>query len=369
MFQGILAAIAGAMIVSGCGAQFASRQGQDESTIGSVDEVGITISSSLPDTDSEEVANTPPPASTGDGSNAAQACSPQRPSLLAGYVKRPSWRVAGVDYCVGYASNLVLKNPAAIAMAGVAVDSTRRLIRITGPSITLDGYDFSGWYIQSESSNARIVNSKFLSAGSGNPIIGMQSSTNLYVGYSIIDGNNKETGGLVEMRGKGNVVVEYNWLKNSGSDILQMHVNGATDLTVRYNLIENAGMTSGAHGDYTEFIGGPFTTKIMFNTTLQSGGTTQGFMVEPDLGSNAGVIVAGEIGNNTFINKGGLSYFVGVTVPDIVNTFNVHDNFYDAAAGYGFAVGGSRGGPGDSSAKTSYTNNVNMVNGQVSAGP
>lgn len=69
------------------------------------------------------------------------------------------------------------------------------------------------------------------------------------------------------------------------------------------------------------------------------------------------------------VTKGGLSYFVAVTVADVTTSFNVHDNFYDASAGYGFAIGGGRGGPGDSSNKTSFTNNVNMVNGAVQVGP
>lgn len=126
-------------------------------------------------------------------------------------------------------------------------------------------------------SNARIINSRF----AGGVILGNTSAQNLYVGYNVIDGLNRSNG-LVEMRGKGVVTVEYNWLKNSGGDILQMHTNGASTLISRYNLIENAGMASGAHGDYTEFIGGPFTTNIVYNTTIQLGGTTQGFMVEPD---------------------------------------------------------------------------------------
>lgn len=305
-------------------------------------------------------APAPAPSPTLDGSANAPNCIVQRPTLLSGYLKRPAWKVAGVDYCVGYPATITLKSPTSISMSGVSVDSNSKVVHVTGNGITLNGYDFSNWWVYLEGANQSVVNSKFANSG----VIGMQSSSNIYVGYSVIDGG-AVTNGLVEMRGGGTVTVEYSWLKNSGGDILQMHCNRSSTLIARYNLIENAGMAPGAHGDYTEFIGN-YSTSLTYNTTYQGGvGTTQGFMVEPDFGSSAGTIFGGEISNNTMVTKGGLSYFTAMTVPDLTATFKVNDNYFDANAGYGFAIGGVRGGPGDGNPFSVYTNNVNMNNGAL----
>jgi len=308
-----------------------------------------------------------------DGLDNAPTGTPQVPHLLDGYGSNlPSWSVAGVDYAVGYPTGTNLKNPATISMSGVSVNTTAKIVTVTGSNVTLDGYDFSlngGWAVVVQGANDSIVDSKFLvGANHHAPILGLQSATDLHVSYCVIDGNNDgNVGGLIEMRGHGSLSVEYSWLKNAGGDMIQLHTNGPTDVTIQYNLVQNAGMSAGAHGDYTEFIGGPFTAHINYNTTMQAGGTTQGFMVEPDIGSNKGVITSGEIGHNTFTAQGGgLSYFTAVTVADVVNSFTVHDNYFDKSHIYGFAINNNlRGGPYDGSAKTSYVHNVNMVSGAV----
>src|SRR5262245_45908777 len=66
-----------------------------------------------------------------DGSPKAPICTVQHPYLLKGYRTRPQWKVAGVDYCVGYPANTLLKNPATISMEGVSVDVARKSITVT----------------------------------------------------------------------------------------------------------------------------------------------------------------------------------------------------------------------------------------------
>ncbi len=295
-------------------------------------------------------------------------CTIQHPTLLSGYVVRPPWSVAGVDYCVGYPSSTVLKDPATISMAGVTINATTKIATVTGNDVTLDGYDFSlggGWGIDVKAANTRVVNSKFLVGANGHqPFHGLDNAANLYVGYSVIDGNAQDTfsGGLIMTTGDG-LTVEYCWLKNAGGDIIQAHRKG--HLVLRNNLMEHVGLLPGAHGDYTQLLGGPFVATFLNNTAVQDGGSTQGFMAEPDVGASVGVITSGDIGNNTLVGLDGPSYWVGVTVPDIVETFTVHDNYFDVSGAYGFAVGGIRGGPGDSSPKTTYTNNHNMLSGDL----
>jgi hypothetical protein len=294
-----------------------------------------------------------------DGSANASVGSPQHSNLLDSYgANRPAWDVAGVDYHVGVPEGLALKNPATISMAGVSVNATTKIVTVTGNNVTLDGYDFSlsgGWQVSVQAANTTITNSNFL-IGSNNlaPIISTAAASNMTVSYCTIDGAGKDPGwgGLISYRGNG-FTVEQSWLKNAGGDMIQQIDGGANStVVIQHNLIENGGLASGAHGDYTQLAGGPFNVAINYNTTMQNGGTTQGLMTE--------YVASGEIGNNTMV--GNPSYFVSVDNSSIKTTVTVHDNYYDAG-GYGFVYPNS--GPDDGNAKSIYIHNVNMKNGAV----
>lgn len=297
-----------------------------------------------------------------DGSSGAPDCVAQHPGILKRYKVRPDWRVAGVDYCVGYSTSVALKNPATISMSGVSVDIDTQTLVVTGNGVILDGYDFSsdgGWSVFVQAANTRIVNSRFAIGARDNPPIYSNPAkglpSNLYVGYSIIDGNGKSPGygGLITMVGSG-LTVEYCWLKNAGGDMIQQHHTGG-NVVIRHNLIEQGGLAPGAHGDYTQFLGSPITATIIYNTTIQNGGATQGFMTE--------YVTTGEIGHNTMM--GNVSYFVSVDISSITTTFIVHDNYFDPR-GYGFAYPSARNGvPNDASPKTIFTNNVDMRTGMI----
>jgi hypothetical protein len=305
-----------------------------------------------------------------DGASDAPICKMQHPFLLDRYKARPAWRVAGVDYCVGYPASTVLKDPTTISMPGVTVNTANQTVTVTGSNVTLDGYDFSlngGWQVTVASANTRIHNSKFM-IGSNEymPIVGTNEATNLYVGYCVIDGQNYNAGWGTLINWNGvDLSVEYCWLKNSGGDSIQGSSGGQINL--RYNLIEQAGQTPGAHGDFLQVIGSdPYSASILYNTTLQTSGFTQGFMLEPGIGSTPGIVTSAEYGYNTMIAQNGSTvvqyYFTGVTAAYIVNTVTWHDNYF---AGGGLAPGGIRSGPNDSSPKTIFVNNVNMVTGAV----
>jgi hypothetical protein len=313
-----------------------------------------------------------------NGESHAPVCAIQHPSLLERYKVRPGWLVAGVDYCVGV-QGLASKDPATIAMAGVKVDTVNKIVTVTGNDVTLDGYEFSlngGWGVVTTAANTSILNSKFV-VGSNHhgPIQGTASASNLFVGYTTIDGKGIDIGstGLVQMNGSG-ITVQYSWLSNSAGDTIQAHGDGGGIIDLRYNLLEQGGLAPGAHGDFLETYSrstpqGAFQATILFNTTYQhdgGSGANQGLMLEPDIGSSLGVITSGEYGNNTFVATGGhQNYFLGVTAADIVNSVTVHDNYFDATGTFGFAPGGVRSGPDDGSAKTTFVNNVNMVTGGI----
>lgn len=288
------------------------------------------------------------------------ACAAQHPLLLSRYRKRPDWPVAGVDVCVGYAADTVLKDPATISLDGASVDTNDHIVTLTGSNVTLDGYDFSldgGWQVRVKASRSRIVNSKFV-VGSNDllPIVGSPEASHLDISHCTIDGAEHDPppwGTMVAYSGVG-LTIEYSWLKNSGGDMIQQ-IGGTGSIVIEHNLIENGGLSPGTHGDYTQLEGGPFIVAINYNTTLQSRGATQGLMTE--------YVAEGEIGHNTMI--GTVSYFVSVDLSSIRTTFTVHDNYFDPR-GYGFAYPSrNTGTPNDSSPKSIFTNNVNMRTGVV----
>ena len=278
---------------------------------------------------------------------------------------RPSWSVAGVDYCVGVPQGLALKNPATISMAGVSVNTTTDIITVTGTNVTLDGYDFSlngGWQVYVQGANTKIANSNFVVGSNDNlPIVGTQTASNLDVVNCTIDGAGHSPGPwgtLIAYRGSS-FTVEYSWLKNSGGDMIQT-IGGDGTITIEHNLIQNAGMIPGAHGDYTQFEGGPFTVQINYNTTTQDGGSTQGLMTNN--------VAQGQLANNTMM--GSVSYFTWVPTSTLTGTMTVQNNYFDKSQGYGFAYpldksGAPAGGPNDGNSKTFYIHNVNMRTGAV----
>jgi hypothetical protein len=277
---------------------------------------------------------------------------------------RPPWKVAGVDYYVGVPTELTLKNPSTISVAGVKVGS--RSITITGNNVTLDGYDFSGWMVVTSGANTRLINSKFDGVEPGGTqssvISGLPGSSNLYVGFSTIDGLSGAGGRaefLVEMEGPG-LTVEYSWLRRSNSDIIGRHGKSGGGIVIQNNLIEQSGMTPGTHGDYLQVYGPTLDSiSILFNTAVQNGGTTQGFFADNTK--------TAEIAGNTMI--GSVNYWVSGSGPDtklttLTGPFAIHDNYFDVSQAYGFAYGPSYQ-PDDGYALSSFTHNVNMVTGQV----
>src|SRR5215470_5385125 len=297
-------------------------------------------------------------AGVDDGSSAAPACVTQHPPLLRAYRVRPPWRVAGVDYCVGYSTSTVLKSPATISMAGVKVNAATKSITVTGDNVTLDGYDFAGWSVVTQAANTRLVNSNFNGVNPGGTqtsvISGTMTSSNLYVGYCTIDGL---TGGghaefLVEMEGPG-LTIEYSWLKNSNSDLIGRHGVSGGDLTIQYNLTEQAGMGGATtHGDYLQVYGPQLdNVAIRYNTSVQVGGITQGWIID-----NAH---SGEFSNNTLI--GDASYWVSANASTLTAPFVVQNNDF-VIGGFGFAYGG---GANDGYPLSVYVNNKDMVSGEI----
>jgi hypothetical protein len=302
----------------------------------------------------------------GGPSTAGSECAAQHPSLLSAYKWRPAWRVAGVDYCVGHATNAPLKNAATISMAGVSVNAIKKIVTVTGNDVTLDGYDFRGWNVVTTAANTRLINARFDGMNPGGTqssvISGASTSSSLYVGHSTIDGMAGAGGHaqfLVEMQGPG-LTIEYSWLKNSNSDLIGRHGRSGGDLVIQNNLLEQAGMGGpGTHGDYLQVYGPTIeSTSILFNTAIQNDGITQGFIADNTK--------SGEFAGNTMI--GSVSYWMSVSGPgtdaaNLTGSFNTHDNYFDTSKALGFNYPAA--GPNDRYHMTSFANNVNMRTGAI----
>lgn len=285
-----------------------------------------------------------------DGTTQASVAPIQRPALLNGYVKRPAWNVAGVDYAVGVPAATVLKNPAAINIPGVAVNLATHQVVVTANNVTLDGYDFSrdgGWSVRiNGAASTRIVNSRFVETNSqaSPPISTDAGASNLYVGYTYIDGGgaaaSPSDGDLIQFNGRG-LVTEYCVLKNAPSNIF--HFAGGTgggSLVIRFNLVEDSGRSTGGGGEYITFDSSAFNhIQVVFNTSYQTpGGTgTMGWNVDPDS------VQTTETGNNVMIATapGAAAYLTSIGTNTTAAV--VHDNYFDLTGAFGFAYPGASG--------------------------
>jgi hypothetical protein len=198
-----------------------------------------------------------------------------------------------------------------------------------------------------------ISNSLFRQQAGNQPVIWFdQGSTNGTIKNCIIDGNAiRPTAGdaSVLIQGSGVFVIEYNFLVNAASDLLDLAPAGGTlTATVKYNLLNNAGMASANfdyHPDYIETAGPSFGyMAFSFNTAYQSlnppQGQAQGFGM-----SQAGSLftAGGEMNFNTWIANPGNAYvtpFFHVALAQINGQFQLNNNYVDPTGlGNSFGAG------------------------------
>ena len=317
------------------------------------------------------VINVDPTAMLGDGSANAPAGSPELPTLLNGYVVRPSWYVAGVDYAVGVAAGTSLLDPATISMAGVSVNTSTRSITVYGNNVTLSGYDFSlhgGYYVYITGANDTIKSSNFaLGANTTSYLIdGAPTSSNMTIEDCTMDASTiGNLTSFIGFSGSGSLTLEYNWLKNFPQHILELAQAPGVDFSVvyKYNLIEQGAIAAGAHLNYLQFASGNATSvDVEFNTTYQTRQASSGEGYQFVDNAPGGTINNATLAYNTMIATGGssgspaMSYLVHGNSP----TFNgtVDNNYVDASSAYGTFYGGSFTG-------ASIYNNVDMNTGSV----
>jgi hypothetical protein len=285
---------------------------------------------------------------------------------------RPFWKVAGVDYAIGIASSVVLKDASTAALpTGATLDLAARLIRITANDVALDGYDFSnGAGLDGISigavSGTRITNCKFVG---GVPVRSDVGSSHSYFGYNDVDGGggagNTAVGALLSFR--GSVSVEYNWIRNAPRATLLL--DGGGTLLYRNNVLEDAGFAPATDGSFLKLLGGNFVkAKIAFNTVIQHAGVAGGELLQMHLNAS-GDLLDSEVSYNSVLSLGdgahrssALIFHMGADsqYPWSVTGW-AHDNYVDASGAGGIAPTGMSG--------FVYTRNIDLKTGAALVTP
>ena len=158
-----------------------------------------------------------PTAMLGDGSADAPAGVPELPNLFAGEAARPPWMVAGVDYAVGIPAGTMLTDWQNLRGPGISI--VGNMVRIDNTNgVQISNVDFAlhgGAVLYINNSNNTVITGCNFKATTSSDVIQLAgSSTGLAVKYSVIDGDGGAFDGSGLIGGTGNVVIQYNSLKN-----------------------------------------------------------------------------------------------------------------------------------------------------------
>lgn len=303
-----------------------------------------------------------------DGSPNAHAGTPQHPTLLNGYVARPPWQVAGVNYITG-ADATATKNPATLVQTGVSVNTspTVKSVSIDNDDVILADVDFSngGYQLSIGGSRAIVRNCKF-SGGQGQWLIfcGGIAPT---IEYCTIDGAaGGNPSGCIAFNSSGQLTLQYNWFKNFEAHILEcLHANATPAFQIMYhfNMVEQGGIDPGAHLNVLQFGGGTCNAVTFeFNTALQGSQVASGGEWDQYYPNTAGGVITNVKRNyNTTVTQPGANLAIG-SVTHGGQQANLpaeaHDNYYDLTNGnFPFYAGSING--------WTLNNNVNMVTGAL----
>jgi hypothetical protein len=289
--------------------------------------------------------------------------SGQHPTLLASYAVRPPWKVAGVDFAVGVPSTMTLTDWHLLRGPGITVNATAvpPYVRVDNTSnVVIAGVDFSlhggASLFFVNSPNPTVIASNFGGTNltkTYNAVVWADAqSPNFTVKFCTIDGAGAGLlSTLVHARGSGTTTLEFNWLKNSPQHVLEeAQSDGVTSAIVyRFNLIEQIGLTPGAHPNFLQSSHPTVTSAVIeFNTTYQTPHSPtpsgEGFQFGGISGKTSNVTFA----YNTMIATGGgpgsaMSYLAHAGGFDNPNSV-MYGNFMDTTAAYGAFYPGSFGG-------------------------
>jgi len=296
---------------------------------------------------------------------------------------QPPWRVAGVDYAVGYPDNIVLKDPASISLAGVNVNTRTKTIDITEDDVTLDGYDFTQYIINTDRSRTKISNSRFRftsfrNVGSRGFIDGRRSK-NLTISYCSFDGTNMNVSDNRAVLCSDDFIMEYCNIANMVNDGIDC--NSATyggKFYIHHTLFNEVAVAGSGHGDPIQFVGvntANWDVQFYFNTMVQHQQVNQSNGCYVDAGGGA-TMANPLLHHNTVVtydsgpghggapgNPGGWAYsycFRPSHVGATVTGGSLNDNWCDASGCIEWRISDSSFPP-----TMTIKNNMNMVDGTV----
>ena len=303
-----------------------------------------------------------------DGSVGAPSASIQLPTLLSGYAVRPPWKVAGVDYAVGYSTGTTLNDPASASITGCVYSSGAHTFTCSTAGVTVSNLDFSlhsGISLACRAANLLIENNNFGNSGGNiSPIVDESGCSNPTIINNVIDGggsagdaSNFDALVWLSRTSDSGATIEYNWFKNAPADMID---EGIGTGIVQWNLFQNAGQTSGSHPDTTQ-AGGPgnATYIVNFNTIVNTSiaVASQGITF---VGDGATFVGTNSIQYNTEIAGGASLSFSYINIPNpatLSGTLALSNNYGDIRQAYGFIY------PGNCSGGVTCSNNTNMVTG------
>lgn len=296
-----------------------------------------------------------------DGCPGAAAGTAQFPTLFTGLIEqaypvRPPLNVAGVDYQVGVPTGTALKDPTTASLpSGCTFSGTT--VTCSSGSPTLNGFDFglhNGTLLHiTGGSNIVVQNSHFLvgsnmsGVAGGGPIY-VTGGTNLSFLNNEMDGNNvavtaQQGQTIYVLNGNGNLIFRYNYMHNSGGDMLDIYGGTWVNL-VQYNVFKDIGVNT-AHSDGLEYLDAHIQTgsDIGFNLAYQTvnmPGAGDGLIMPLSEGNASSVVSGLLVHNNTMIAESkctacnfGIGFFnttdIGAATSDHVAVF---DNYLDFGA-------------------------------------
>jgi hypothetical protein len=311
----------------------------------------------------------------------------QRPALLANYVLRPPWNVAGVDYPVGLPPMTTLTDWQSLSGPGITVHTTAMppYVRVDNTSnVVISGVDFSlhggASLFFVNCPNPTVISSIFAGKNLANlvgtaVIYADANSPGLTVSYNTISGAGAGGGGtLVGAAGAGTITLTYNWLKHFPQHVLEVFVQNAPySIVYKYNLIEKGAMQTDAHLNYLEFdtnSSSSTSVDVEYNTSYQIKQASAGEGYQFYANGN------GLVQNVTLAYNVMIAAAPGVGLPVPVSSLSVsrmvhgggsqnagiaHDNYIDPTAAYGWLYYGSFAG-------WKFYNNYNMTTGAIQPG-
>ena len=188
--------------------------------------------------------------------------------------------------------------------------------------------------------------------------------TDMKITHNVFDGSGSsnpcDDWSVIGTMGAG-ITLRYNWIKNFAQHVLEANGGGVVDY--RYNLIEEGGLCSGAHLNYSQLQGSYISPRIAFNTFVQHVQAAGGEGIQVGGRLTEGITDA-RVEYNTMVSvpagpRKALSYMIACRQgPRQFNDgFIARNNYLDMRGAFGPFY------PGGRCAAASYTHNWDMVTG------